>query len=1070
MSFEVFKEIYRSSEGTTLRAGGKAWGVEASLKPEENKSYRLFTVGETEQFYLWKNEPDCPHLYRMLTDALDNEHAIRDRYCLDLSCKKFEEYKKRIFKKIPWKPVKLSYLEMEPVPTDWVFGITASAKDLKLKKDGVIQMRLDIRYAKEGTDPKSVSNDPDERIIISIPEGTYTGQRLEKQITIPSNTANVCVFIEGAGYRGGIYVEQPTLKGNGYNLLPAFTESVADDTNMDWTAQYLSRKEWPEFRVRLNGQVIYTGEIFERCHRFSEWELDLPQGLLKEDNIISYELISDYHEPLPYTIYQVGIIEQPFDELNIIAVSEIAPLGGRARVLVKTKEPDMTVTLNCKRDAITGKKQWYFKDAGLHGILIECLAPCENAEFTLSYHGKEVKGSIKRIAIKNEDKVITGTGDMIYVHQDEKSVEEYLSWYLSNGIGDFVTIRCVYRWSGSRLMDRRMWKKFRRLMNELELKYVVMVDGRELPGLSVQPDVKMLAGKGFLGAQMHERDGAQFYWGKITPKSISEEQWINMMELQYKEAPENTASYKAESFTYHNGTMYLYADRREYDDYCEEHKKCVRSLGDVRRETDVRHTGPSTAFKYLYEAGYKWLGAETMYTSMEPLMGFLRGASKHQGTDVFGVHHAVQWSSSPHDSIAKYRRYRLALYLSYIQGATDINTEEGLWRIEEYYSGYNRFSDVCMNYMKQQQDFYRYVSSHTRSGKMYGPVALLHGREDCVLLFGKRTWGTDKEPTLADDSWELLKAVYPDSKPFDPLYVHNCPENEKIGYYSKTPYGNVDAIPVEASRRIYNDYRGLVFLGYNRFTDEDSKKLLSYIRGGGRLLLCDSHLNVSSLYSEIKSGNLKFDEDLMSFAKGEPEFIKDTVNGKELFVCSNIKEPTEILEATDSGRPLVCSYKIGKGEAVLFHTKEYPAHPAIRTLYEKYIEQFFTEEAQKEEIWIEAGDGIQFAVYDQADNSKHIYVLAVDWYNWEDDLRSFTLRLGDEKYACGIPFGTMLKCVCVHNIGAWAENEDGEALSVNEDSIEVQGTGRVSFALARNGAVERITVDFTENNVQTVKI
>ena len=673
MSFENFKEVYRSSEGATLRVGGRAWSVEASFTPKENKCYKLFTVGETEQFYLWKNEPDCPHLYRMLTDALDTKHAIRDRYCLDLSAKNFIPYKKRIFKKIPWKPVMLSYLEMKPVPTDWVLAITASAKDLKLKKDGFIQMRLDIRYLKEGTDPRSVSNDPDERIVISIPEGTYTGQRLEKKITVPQNTANVCVFIEGTGYRGEIYLEQPTLKGNGHNLLPAFTESVADDTHMDWTAQYLSRKEWPEFRVRLNGQVIYTGEIFERCHRFSEWELDLPQKLLKDKNTISYELISDYHEPLPYTIYQVGVIEQPRGELDIIAVSEIAPLEGHARVLVKTQKNDMTVTLNCKSDAIKGKKQWHFKEAGLHGILIDCLKPQENAEFTLSYDGKEASGSIKRIVVKTDDKVITGTGDMIYVHLDEKSTEEYLSWYLSNCIGDLVTIRCVYRWAGTRTLNKKMWKKFRRLMNELELKYVVMVDGRELPGLSVQPDTKLLSGKGFLGAQMHERDGAQFYWGKKSPKSFSDEQWINMMELQYKEAPENSASYKAENFVYDNGVMYLYADQREYDDFCEEHKKCVRSLGAIRRETDTRHTGPSTAFKYLYEAGYKWLGAETMYTSMEPLMGFLRGASKHQNTDVFGVHHAVQWSSSPHDSAAKYRRYRLALYLSYMQGATDID-------------------------------------------------------------------------------------------------------------------------------------------------------------------------------------------------------------------------------------------------------------------------------------------------------------------------------------------------------------------------------------------------------------
>ncbi len=62
----------------------------------------------------------------------------------------------------------------------------------------------------------------------------------------------------------------------------------------------------------------------------------------------------------------------------------------------------------------------------------------------------------------------------------------------------------------------------------------------------------------------------------------------------------------------------------------------------------------------------------------------------------------------------------------------------------------------------------------------------------------------------------------------------------------------------------------------------------------------------------------------------------------------------------------------------------------------------------------------------------------------------------------------MLKCVCMRNIGAWAESKDGEVLFVRDDRIEVQGT--VVFSVARNGAVEKITVDFTENSVQTIEL
>ena len=104
----------------------------------------------------------------------------------------------------------------------------------------------------------------------------------------------------------------------------------------------------------------------------------------------------------------------------------------------------------------------------------------------------------------------------------------------------------------------------------------------------------------------------------------------------------------------------------------------------------------------------------------------------------YGVHHAVQWSSSPHDSPARFRRYRLALYVSYLNGVTDINTEEGLWRIENHFTYYHRFSPACEGHKKEKQDFYKYISTHTRSGDIYSPVAFVHGRDDGTTFFGSR--------------------------------------------------------------------------------------------------------------------------------------------------------------------------------------------------------------------------------------------------------------------------------------------------------------------------------------------
>ena len=100
MSFEKYTQIYSGEDkGITLRPMGKGTSFSFSLDVKKDTRYRLFTTGESEMFYMWKNEPDYPQLYRMLTDALDTGHAIRDRYCLDLSCKKYETYLKRVYKK-----------------------------------------------------------------------------------------------------------------------------------------------------------------------------------------------------------------------------------------------------------------------------------------------------------------------------------------------------------------------------------------------------------------------------------------------------------------------------------------------------------------------------------------------------------------------------------------------------------------------------------------------------------------------------------------------------------------------------------------------------------------------------------------------------------------------------------------------------------------------------------------------------------------------------------------------------------------------------------------------------------
>jgi hypothetical protein len=211
----------------------------------------------------------------------------------------------------------------------------------------------------------------------------------------------------------------------------------------------------------------------------------------------------------------------------------------------------------------------------------------------------------------------------------------------------------------------------------------------------------------------------------------------------------------------------------------------------------------------------------------------------------------------------------------------------------------------------------------------------------------------------------------------------------------------------------------------------------------------------------VYRGELEFAENAMNFANGMPKFAQKTVNGVAVSVCENAQQPDEVLAVCDDGTPLVCVYRKGKGEVVLFNTSAYPAHPAITALYERELVKLAEWANAAEPVWASCGDDVEFTVYRQADGGAHVYFLAMDWYREPGFLRRATLRVGADHYNVDVPFGVMLKCVCNGKSAVWAKSEDGEVLSLGENAATVQGAGIVTFCVAKNGTVTEKTVDFT---------
>ncbi|MBO5347559.1 MAG: hypothetical protein J6A45_05445, partial [Lachnospiraceae bacterium] len=110
--------------------------------------------------------------------------------------------------------------------------------------------------------------------------------------------------------------------------------------------------------------------------------------------------------------------------------------------------------------------------------------------------------------------------------------------------------------------------------------------------------------------------------------------------------------------------------------------------------------------------------------------------------------------------------------------------------------------------------------------------------------------------------------------------------------------------------------------------------------------------------------------------------------------------------------------------------------------------------ANQENSWIYCGNDVEFTVYDQEDGSRIFYVLAVDWYNNPESIRTATLRVGDFKYTLSIKFGEMRKVVVSGDMAVWADNEDIELNSANGSSVEIKGVTDANLFIASNGKVK----------------
>lgn len=1080
MTYEVKQYIKKDIDDLIVRKGETATFSFVPTELNIADHHRLYFTCEDRMHFALKDEPQTGRLYQLIDDSLNTEHARRRRYCLDLSCDKPKPYPKRAVNKIMWMPAIDSIVH--GATDEWSFGIFAKAENLKVSKGGFLRIQLERWEKKPGVPPQLTKYAPDEIVTIDLPEGTYDYTALMKQVTIPKSTACVLLIVEGMFYEGNVYLEEPTLSSAaGKNACPDFDIAVPGLTYFTWVGQSLSKKEWPIFRVMLNGETIFHGETFLRIHRYPSVELEIPDDAIVEgENTLEISYLSDYKDTVPLSIREVMILERPKKLFSITYCPVNAAFEQDICVLIRTEEDGLT--LSCESENFEAVSDLSFGKKGIYAARFRAKKYCNHQMLTLRCGDVTDSAEIVHMVKRGVDNVITGSADLIYIdNSDPKAVEDYLEWFFGKEMGDLITIRPAYRWGGQRTINEEVWKKLCEICDGMDAKYVHMVDGRDLPGKFVNPHPNMLKGKGFMGRQLHERDGQVFYWGYPAFAGGFPEHW-DLAQRESRRTPLTTDNtWRSGNVAVNENKLSLFHDTDCDRDVREAYEASQNSLRVVRggdKYQNVRHTGPSVMFKYLYDAGFEWLGAETMDSSMEYLLSFHRGSAKAYGQKELGVHQALQWSTHPHDTEPRFRRYLLALYTCYMQGIHQINLEEGYWHLECGFVNHHRFSEATTRHRESAVKLYRFIRSHTRSGEFYTPIAILHGRYDGWHGFGGgkghgRQWGMNHMQTgEPEKSWELLKLFYPlntiTERGGRASKFSNMEDNKPRGCYSGTPRGHVDVMPIEKGK--YEGYKLLAFLGHNTADRNDLDGVLSFIQKGGTLLTTWAHLSFATRLDDIQNHRFKYLYHPLTepLTDEKPIFEDRLYQGQVLSAAVNLPNGIKVLEHTDDGTPLVYEVKMGEGKVVLVNCTYHPANEVIRSLYERLLIEFQAQYAAEETSEITCGNDVQYTIYKQENGDYHYYITPVDWYNDPTPKRKATLRVGKDTYLLTLDFGTLYKIVTDGTVAAWPEEESAEVISIADGKITVQGVDTVTLHVCRNGKERIYTLDCTTEPMQTV--
>lgn len=878
-----------------------------------------------------------------LDDHLDSVNVKQDKYALYFEGDN-DNYEQRAYYRV---------LGSEIASKEYDVELFLKATDLKIEPNGKFGLTLEVYYEKEGRMTGEVYDKADTTLYYPFPEGTYDFKKVHYKIALPKKPLTVLVNVGGEHFSGSCHVEAPifTHRKKVLKKMPFVPFAERKDRINYWVGANLSSRSWPKWQLTYNGREVFNENLFDRSSNVADFYIHLPHDLERstdpEVGVFELSLPGEpYKKTYPYLVRSIELIEETLRDVEIAVVPKFVAVGDTAGVLIEVNKPNTNVVVASADPAFMPvKKNYTFEDTGLHVIQFIAKQHSVNAKFTISYDTgsndmKQLEGVIQQIIEKGDGQTVyLSSGDEVYVDMVPEMYDHFLKWYFRARVGNWYQFRPSYQWSGFRVADDKSVKKYVDLLNELHVPFAWQVEGRTLGGLKINPPNSVLESPMFRGKQAHENDGGYYYWQHFSYDGL----WTDIR-ARYYPLGGIFAKHKP---IYTSYGRFVHYDPHAVKDMAHGASSFVNNLRESRGES-IRHTGPSTLFRYFFQAGYQWVGAEQMYGPEEIILSSLRGASRAYDQDNYGSLHAVQWGSHPFTAPVHALRLYMSLTLSYMHGSSEINTEEGLWT-DEYMN--DRYTKSGKEHLRAQTHLLDYVETHTRRGEMHVPIAIFQGRNCSWKSFGRTSIWSQKGRKWAfnnaNKSFDLLNIFYPNNS------VNWCGPNK---WFSETPFGAIDIVPIEASSKVLSKYKCLVFLGWNSYDESDFVRLETFVQNGGKLILSAAHLN-SELQPDVA-----------------PKFPQNDVAIKRL-LGDNYRNFTTKQVITK-----------GQGSIVYYPQNIYPIEQGIRADYRQEIMTEAQAIIDQEKIkgWITTNEKVGFTVWD-SNRRRTLYLLHTDWASKNKD-------------------------------------------------------------------------------------